>query len=146
MGSVGTAPYPPDDGERDVRREVILPADDSAPLLARSSLNDVIPPPDLLDRADDARLAISEIAANAVRHGRLRPDQDTIRLVIEADEFRVRVEMEQATAAHGVGIVSPTPAEGLSIGGFGLRLVDQVADDWGVEPGPPGRVWFEFRG
>lgn len=128
-----------------MRREVILPADDSAPLLARSSLNDVIPPPDLSDRADDARLAISEIAANAVQHGRLRPDQDTIRLVIEADEFRVRVEMEQATAANGVGIVAPTPAEGFGIGGFGLRLVDQVADDWGFEPGPPGNVWFEFR-
>ena len=131
--------------ERDVRREVVLPADDSAPLLARSSLNDAIPPPDLLDRAGDAQLAISEIAANAVRHGGLRPDQDTIRLVIEADEFRVHVEMEQATAAHGVGIVEPRPAGPLSIGGFGLRLVDQVADDWGFEPGPPGSVWFEFR-
>lgn len=127
-----------------MRREVILPADNSAPLLARSSLNDLIPPPDLSDRADDARLAISEIAANAVRHGGLRPDQDTIRLVIEADEHRVRVEMEQGTAAEGVRIVAPRPADPLTIGGFGLRLVDHVADEWGFEPGPPGRVWFEF--
>jgi hypothetical protein len=46
-----------------MRRELILPADQSAPLLARSALNEAIPPPFLNERAGDARLAISELAA-----------------------------------------------------------------------------------
>lgn len=128
-----------------MRRELILPADESAPLLARSALNDAIPPPVLNERADDARLAISELAANAVRHGKLRPGQDTIRLVIDADDDHVRIEVEQATAAVGVRVVEPRLQDTVRVGGFGLRLVEQMADEWGVETGPPGHVWFEFR-
>ena len=128
-----------------MRRELILPADESAPLLARSALNDAIPPPLLNERIDDARLAISELAANAVRHGHLRPDQDTLRLVIDADDDHVRIEVEQSTAAVGVRVVEPRWEDPVRVGGCGLRLVEQLADEWGVETGPPGHVWFEFR-
>ena len=128
-----------------MRRELILPADESAPLLARSALNGSIPPPVLNERADDARLAISELAANAVRHGQLRPGQDTIRLIIDADDDHVRIEVEQATAAVGVRVVEPRLEDTVRVGGFGLRLVEQMADEWGFETGPPGHVWFEFR-
>lgn len=128
-----------------MRRELILPADQSAPLLARSALNEAIPPPFLNERADDARLAISELAANAIRHGQLRPDQDTLRLVIDADDDHVRIEVEQATAAVGVRVVEPRWEDSVRVGGFGLRLVEQTADEWGFETGPPGQVWVEFR-
>ena len=128
-----------------MRRELTLPADESAPVLARSALDDVTPPPVSNERTDDARLAISELAANAVKHGRLRPGQDTIRLVIEADDDHLRIEMEQSTAAAGVRVVEPRLEDPLRVGGYGLRLVEQVADEWGFETGPPGHVWFEFR-
>ena len=128
-----------------MRRELILPADESAPLRARSALNDAIPPPVLNGRAEDARLAVSEIAANAVRHGRLRPDQDTLRLVIEADDHHVRVDIEQSTATVGLRVVEPRMGDPLRVGGYGLHLVERIADEWGFEPGPPGHVWFEFR-
>ena len=128
-----------------MRRELMLPADESAPLLARSALNDAIPPPVLNERVDDARLAISELAANAVRHGQLRPGQDTIRLLIDADDDHVRIEVEQSTAAVGVRVVEPRLEDTVRVGGFGLRLVEQMADEWGFETGPPGHVWCEFR-
>ncbi len=128
-----------------MRQEVILPADQSAPVLARSALDNAIPPPVLNERADDARLAISELAANALMHGQLRPGQDTIRLVIDADDDHLRIEMEQSTAAVGVRVVEPRLEDPVRVGGFGLRLVEQTADEWGVETGPPGHVWFEFR-
>jgi len=127
-----------------MRHEVILPANETAAPLARSSLSAAIPPPILLERVDDAQLAVTELAANAIRHGGLRVD-DTLRLVIEADDDRVRVEVEQATAANDVHVVSPRLDDPDDIGGFGLRLVERTADSWGHEPGPPGRVWFEFR-
>lgn len=127
-----------------MRRELILPADQSAPLLARSALNEALPPT-LNERAEDARLAISELASNAVRHGQLRPDQDTIRLVIDADDDHVRIEVEQATTAIGLRVVEPRVEDPVRVGGYGLRLVEQTADEWGFETGPPGHVWVEFR-
>lgn len=123
---------------------MILPADPSAPFLARAALNEAIPPPALDGRCEDARLAISEIAANAVRHAGLVPEQDVVRMVIEADEDHVRVAIEQRTPASQVRVIPPS-VEADRVGGFGLHLVESMADDWGYEPGPPGRVWFEFR-
>ncbi len=127
-----------------MRREVILPVNETAAPLARASLTSAIPPPDLSERGDDAQLAVTELAANVIRHAGLRSD-DTLRLVIEADDDRVRVEVEQATSAVDVHIVTPRLDDPDDIGGFGLRLVEHTADSWGHEPGPPGRVWFEFR-
>lgn len=126
-----------------MRKEVILPADESASLRARSALNEAIPPPELRERNDDARLAISEVTSNAVRHARLN-DSDIIRMVIDADEDHVRIEVEQRTTANEVRVIDAT-ARPDRIGGFGLHLVEQVADSWGYRAGPPGLVWFEFR-
>ena len=123
---------------------MVLPADEKAPLLARSALNRIIPPPELGERHDDARLALSEVATNAVRHAGLR-DRDVVRMVIEADDEHVRVEVEQPTPAAEVRLVEPGIEGPDRVGGFGLHLVDQTADEWGYEEGPPGRVWFEFR-
>ncbi len=128
-----------------MRRELDLPADASAPLRARSALDDVTPPPVLDDRAEDARLAITEVATNAVRHGRRRPGEDILRLVIEADDDHLRVELEQSTPAIGLRVVQPRSDGPLAVGGYGLRLIEQTADEWGFDPGPPGQVWFEFR-
>ena len=120
-----------------------MPADENAPHLGRSALNQAILPPTLGERHADARLALSEIVANAVRHAGLR-DFDVVGMVIEADEDHVRVEVEQRTSAADVRLVEPNLEGSDRVGGFGLRLVDQTADRWGYEAGPPGRVWFEF--
>lgn len=127
-----------------VHRELILPADENAPRLARSALTQAIPPPILGERQDDARLALSEIADNAVRHAGLGV-REIVRMVIEADDDHVRVEVEQPTSAADVRLVEPSMEDPDRVGGFGLRLVDQTADRWGHEAGPPGRVWIEFR-
>src|SRR5688572_25628269 len=90
-----------------MRTEVILPATDSAAMLARVALNDAIPPPDLAGRFDDARLALSEVVANAVVHGGLRADRDVLRLTIDNDDDRFRAEVEQATPAGDAHRVEP---------------------------------------
>lgn len=123
-------------------RSVILPVDPSAPFLARRALNEAIPPPELAARFEDARLAISELVTNAVRHAHLR-ERDKIRLVLEADDDHVMVEVEQPTDAIEARPVAPN-VDG-EPGGWGLQIVLDLADDMGVRPGPPGVVWFEFR-
>ena len=112
--------------------------------LARSALDDAIPPPALDSRSDDPRLAVTELVTNAVRHAGLGASEGLIRLRVEADDDHVRVEVEQPTSASGVHVADRL-ATGVPTGGFGLRLVQASADAWGFDPGPPGRVWFEFR-
>jgi signal transduction histidine kinase len=126
------------------RRDVVLPVHHDAGRLARAALDDAIPPPALDGRTQDARLAVTELVSNAVRHAGLQANTGLIHLRIEADDDHVRVEVEQDTSARGAHIVDRAePAE--RAGGFGLRLVEASADAWGVEPGPPGKVWCEFR-
>ncbi len=98
----------------------------------------------LQHRMRDVQLAVSEIVTNAVRHGGLRPDVDAVRITVGTGEDSVTITVEQPTIAEGVEVVEPRLQEG-DPGGFGLRLVDQVADSWGHDPGPPGRVWLKFR-
>jgi anti-sigma regulatory factor (Ser/Thr protein kinase) len=98
----------------------------------------------LQKRMADVKLALSEVVTNAVRHGALRWDVDQVRIIVGAGQDAVRVTVEQPTIAEGVRIHEPRVGS-VNPGGFGLRLVDQVVDHWGHDPGPPGRVWFEFR-
>jgi anti-sigma regulatory factor (Ser/Thr protein kinase) len=96
----------------------------------------------LHQRLGDVQLAISEVVTNAVRHGGLRPDIDTVRITVGNGQDTVKITVEQPTAAEGLRVEEPRLGE--NPGGFGLRLVDQVVDNWGHDPGPPGRVWLEF--
>ena len=123
-----------------LRKEVLLPADARAARLARSTLSSAVPPPELQARLDEVCLAVSEVVSNAVRHGRLDPNHDSLRLVIEADDTHVRVEVEQPTF---VDVEVDRGSDRTR--GFGLRILEETADGWGHVPGPPGRVWLEFR-
>jgi anti-sigma regulatory factor (Ser/Thr protein kinase) len=126
-----------------MRREVILPASSAAPGVARAALDDVIPPPELAVRNEDARLVISELVTNAVKYGE-SDGSNHIRMVIEADAAVVRVEVAQSLPAADLHPVAPR-LDGDDIGGWGLHIAESLADAWGYEVGPPGRVWFEFR-
>jgi anti-sigma regulatory factor (Ser/Thr protein kinase) len=123
---------------------MVLPVDQSAAQRARAAIDEAIPHPALEGRWEDTRLAVTELVSNAIRHAGLEPSEALIRLLIEEDEHRVRVAVEHPTPAEGVHIVEQ-PGTEEHPGGFGLRLVEAFADEWGYEPGPPGRVWVEFR-
>jgi anti-sigma regulatory factor (Ser/Thr protein kinase) len=89
----------------------------------------------------DLMLLVTELVTNAVRHGGDRGDLP-IRLEVERDDGRVHVEVEDPGNTF-----MPPPAilTGDSAGGWGLFLVDQVADRWGVSPASAGTcVWFEL--
>jgi len=103
----------------------------------------VIPPPELAIRNEDARLVISELVTNAVKYGE-SDGSNPIHMVIEADDAVVRVEVAQTLPAADLHPVAPR-LDGDDIGGWGLHIAESLADAWGYEVGPPGRVWFEFR-
>lgn len=94
------------------------------------------------DRLDDARLLISEVVTNAVRHAGLS-SKDEIVLCIEPDGLGVRVEITDP----GRGF-SPTPrAAPTPAGGWGLPLLERLSDGWGVDhrDGGGSIVWFRVR-
>lgn len=86
----------------------------------------------------NAGLLVSEVVTNAVTHGDLSAD-DTIRVRARCDGD-VRVEV----CHRGSGFdASPRSGALDEVGGWGLPLLDALADDWGVRA-PSGMtcVWF----
>jgi anti-sigma regulatory factor (Ser/Thr protein kinase) len=91
------------------------------------------------ERLADVKLLTDELVTNAVRHA--RPERDgTVGLAIHASLERVRIVVtdggppfEWATRA--------VPELGR---GFGLVLVDRVADRWGLSMDGRKAVWFEI--
>lgn len=85
------------------------------------------------------RLLVTELVNNSLKHSG-RPEGDPIDLTVELADRRVRAEVVDQGAA---GAIRPAPAAH-SESGWGLFLVDRLADDWGYSSGGPTRVWFEL--
>ena len=107
-----------------------------APARARTMIRGLKP---LLgaERTEDATLLVSELVTNAVKYG-----SGPVQLHVEADDdLRSRFTISDAGGGD-------TPAlretGGKRSGGYGLHLVDRIADDWGVTHASM-HVWFEFK-
>ena len=86
----------------------------------------------------NARLLVSELVANAVRHVD-REGQIGMQVELRAEALHVEV------VDPGEGFVPRTRSSDAPLGsGWGLHLVDELSDRWGVEGGGPTRVWFEI--
>jgi PAS domain S-box-containing protein len=110
-----------------------------APAVARAALDSSLPPGALdAEHAHTARLLVSEIVTNSVRHGGAGED-GWIGLDVAISPAALRVEVTD----HGPGFTpAPVRPPADDPGGRGLYLVEQMADRWGhAEAGT--RVWFE---
>jgi anti-sigma regulatory factor (Ser/Thr protein kinase) len=88
----------------------------------------------------DVRLLVSELVTNAVRHANLAPG-DVILLVFEIADHAFRVEVHDP----GGGFVPTAPApDPTRPSGWGLYLVAELADRWGVDSDDTTLVWFEL--
>lgn len=114
------------------------PATPEAVGIARGSLDDLVAhfQPTCLD---NLKLLLSEVVTNAIRHGPQGDDASIVMRVVVRDET-VRAEV----ADGGPGFAPPRGPAADGSSGWGLYLVDRLADRWGVRPGPPTRVWFEI--
>lgn len=91
---------------------------------------------------DDVLLLVTELVSNAVRHAEPGTDK------------AVRVELRQLAQVVSVGVFdqgsgftaeAPRPKRDRS-GGWGLFLVDRIADRWAIVPTGSGTcAWFEIR-
>jgi anti-sigma regulatory factor (Ser/Thr protein kinase) len=89
-------------------------------------------------RLDDIALLVSELVTNSVRHGGAGED-DRLELAALREGERLRVEVTD----WGPGFERDTRPD--AVGGWGLVLVERLADRWGVErDGDATVVWFEL--
>jgi anti-sigma regulatory factor (Ser/Thr protein kinase) len=90
--------------------------------------------------AFDVRLLVSELVTNSVQHAAVGAE-DSIRLRVDIGGDCVRVEVLDP----GPGFDPPEPLpDAETDSGWGLFLVNQLADRWGVRRGEEGCVWFEI--
>ena len=88
----------------------------------------------------DVCLLVSELVTNAIRHAGLDAD-DGVELEVVVGNERVRVEVFDSGPGFAPGQPAPDPQEP---SGWGLFIVDRVADRWGVTTDHGTRVWFEL--
>ena len=88
--------------------------------------------------SETVRLLISELMTNAIRHG------DGSQPVEVHAHWNAEVRVE--VVDHGHGFTPGPRLQGLDEpGGFGLYLVGQLADRWGVETDDATTVWFVLQ-
>jgi anti-sigma regulatory factor (Ser/Thr protein kinase) len=93
-----------------------------------------------LGRADDAALLVSEICTNAIKHAR---SELTLRVWAEPARLRISVEDREGATLPRPGRAARGDPEAES--GWGLLLVEALADAWGIQTTPGGkRVWFDL--
>jgi anti-sigma regulatory factor (Ser/Thr protein kinase) len=92
-------------------------------------------------RIEDLRLLTSEIVTNALRHAGMDAG-DSLVVAVDISPNRVRVEVsDQGPGFDPDALEAPTAER---VGGWGLHLVQQLADRWGVDRNDPNSVWFEL--
>ena len=116
-----------------------LPAGPQAPGEARHALDDLTGNMDE-ERLDEVRLLVSELVTNSVRHAGMG-QQEWIGLRVEHSNRMLRVEVTDSGPGFEAGKPIPSMYQD---SGWGLYLVEQIADRWGVKQEEGTCVWFEL--
>ena len=84
-------------------------------------------------RLEDLRLLVSEVVTNSVRHGD------------PAEKEWIRLRVEVHAPGESIGFERSAKAGALRESGWGVYLLEQLADRWGVSSaGNDTCVWFEL--
>lgn len=95
---------------------------------------------------DPARLIVAELATNAASHGRVAGRSFRLTLAMSvAPLATLRIEVTD-TRGDCLPVCAPVTGGAPAEGGYGLLLVEELADRWGVTHGPvPSKtVWAEL--
>jgi anti-sigma regulatory factor (Ser/Thr protein kinase) len=122
-----------------MERRVTFPLAPEAPSRAREVIGEELASLSS-DVREDATLLVSELITNAVRHA-AASERAEVELRVRSEPGRVRVVVTD----QGVGFIPservPTVSDG---SGWGLYLVNRIADRWGVLAEEQTEVWFEL--
>ena len=118
--------------------EATFEPDIHSPQAARAFLDEQLDRWGMTRVAEVTEVLVSELVTNAVVHART---DATVRVSTRADRVRVEVTDRSSEPAE----MQEFSAQAMS--GRGLRIVDALADAWGVDHRADGKtVWFELAG
>jgi anti-sigma regulatory factor (Ser/Thr protein kinase) len=89
--------------------------------------------------AQDLRLLVTEAVKNSVQHAGVGPE-DSIGLKIVVQPALIRIEVSDDGPGFEPDASRPTEDE---VTGWGLFLIDQLSERWGVVREKTCTVWFE---
>jgi anti-sigma regulatory factor (Ser/Thr protein kinase) len=121
---------------RELRGEILriqLPVDHSCSARARRLLEKHLSD-DLAATLEDAKLIASELVTNAFIHG-----EGAIELRLSRPPNLLRIEIIDHGRDAEIRVTDDDPNRG-----YGLRIVDQLADSWGAHQGTT-HVWADLR-
>lgn len=122
---------------REAEISLRLPRRPESASQARHGLGDLV---GRLDREllDVVRLLVTELVTNSVRHAATGP-------LVELDIFLTTAHLRIEVIDEGGGFTPEARTPGQSPeGGWGLHLVDRLADRWGVQGDGRTLVWLEI--
>jgi serine/threonine-protein kinase RsbW len=122
-----------------------LRRDPQAPAIARSAVDAWCPELEGgQPRLETLLLLVSEIVTNAVMHSRAPADAP---IVLTAGITGQNVGVAVIDGGEGFAPPDrhmPRASDRMTIGGYGLYVVDRAASRWGVDREGGTRVWFEL--
>jgi anti-sigma regulatory factor (Ser/Thr protein kinase) len=119
--------------------EVVIRAGEQAPAMARAAVEGWLSGRVSATLFDDVRLLVSELVTNSVRHAHLTSDA-TIRVGVAMSDGVLRLEVEDP----GEGAIAAVAPDWEYGGGFGLYLVEILAQRWGATNDGKTCVWAEL--
>jgi serine/threonine-protein kinase RsbW len=122
-----------------VRQQLVLAATAQAPGLARQATHEALAAWRVAHLEETAVLLVSELVTNAVRHASTGGSALVLRL--ETAGGWLRIEVHDADRR----MPQPRTPDVLDESGFGLVLLDALADKWGIRESTIGKaVWAEL--
>jgi anti-sigma regulatory factor (Ser/Thr protein kinase) len=93
------------------------------------------------ERLNDMRLLVSELVTNSVRHAH-HHNGDGLELEVSVSRQMIHVSVTDRGPGFEAAPRTPDDDPG---SGWGLFLVEQLSDRWGVELNGSTQVWFEIE-
>ena len=119
--------------------EIDLPATTMAPSAARRVTKTLLALWGLTDLCEDAELIVTELLTNALQHA---PGRGFLQLALKGETDGVVIGVPDTSPA--IPLIR-TFAPALD-DGRGMRLIEQIATEWGAEPYQDGKlVWARLQ-
>ncbi len=115
-----------------------IPCDRYAPAAVRDALSEIH---DGVWSLDDGRLVASELVTNAVRHSGCEPGH-TLQVSVDLAEDGLVISV--CDPGISKRDARPRAGEDMEPGGWGLRIIEQLATRWGADRPDGYRVWAEL--
>jgi anti-sigma regulatory factor (Ser/Thr protein kinase) len=93
------------------------------------------------DVFERSALVLSEVVTNSVKHASLTTAPIDLEIGLGPERLRIEITDD----GYGFEPVAVTPGRHDGSGGWGLFLIDQLTDRWGVDFTHSTRVWCEFE-